>query len=222
MIKQTIFPILLYNNTFFKDKSQCEPKLQAKLTPVILQRRYIQIPAICVMIHTSFIAEEFFMISLKLTNRKAFMKHLLLLETFDHFLFIEGEITTFNRFSIDGYLQKDFFEEDTPATEFAFWKQLREFCFSIIRGKQTPLNFKFIFSLSPENIAKLISQKQLTFQPEQVQGLYLNIRFNGNELQCVTGTSLKTFSMDKSLEQAWDTMIQNFFSQKEIEFELEI
>lgn len=163
------------------------------------------------------------MISLKLTNRKIFMKHLLLTETFDYFLFIEGEITTFNKFSIDGYLQMDFFEnEEKPALEFAFWKQVREFCFTIIKGKRTPLNFKFIFSLSPENIARLISQNQLDFQPEQVQGLYLNIRFDGNTLQCITGTSLKTFSMDKTLEQAWDKMVQKFFAQKEIAFELDI
>lgn len=161
------------------------------------------------------------MIALKLTSRKVFMKQLLLSETFDHFLFIEGEITTFNRFSIDGYLQKEFFDDEKTLSEFAFWKQVREFCFSIIRGRRTPLNFKLIFSLPPEAIAKLISQNQLDFRPEDVQGLYLNIRFDGQELQCITGTSLKTFSMDKSLEQTWDQMVQKFFTQKEIAFEPE-
>lgn len=162
------------------------------------------------------------MISLKLTDRKIFMKHLLLLETFDHFLFIEGEITTFNTFKIDGYLHKEFFEEKETLLNYSFWKQVREFCFSIIKGKRTPLNFKFIFNLSPEYIARLITQNQLDFQPEEVQGLYLNIRFDGKELQCITGTSLKTFSMDKSLEHTWDKMVQHFLTQKEIAFELAI
>lgn len=162
------------------------------------------------------------MIALKLTNRKLFMKHLLLTETFDHFLFIEGEITTFSKFSIDGYLQKSFFEDtEQPNVAFSFWKQIRDYCFSIIKGKQTPLNFKFIFSLSPENTARLITQNQLDFHPEDVQGLYLNIRFDGTDLLCITGTSLKTFSMDRSLEQAWDKMVQKFFIQKEIAFEIE-
>lgn len=162
------------------------------------------------------------MIALKLTNRKLFMKHLLLTETFDHFLFIEGEITTFSKFSIDGYLQKSFFEDtEQPNVEFSFWKQIRDYCFSIIKGKQTPLNFKFIFSLSPENTARLITQNQLNFHPEDVQGLYLNIRFDGTDLLCITGTSLKTFSMDRSLEQAWDKMVQKFFIQKDIAFEIE-
>lgn len=162
------------------------------------------------------------MIALKLTNRKLFMKHLLLTETFDHFLFIEGEITTFSKFSIDGYLQKSFFEDtEQPNVDFSFWKQIRNYCFSIIKGKQTPLNFKFIFSLSPENTARLITQNQLDFHPEDVQGLYLNIRFDGTDLLCITGTSLKTFSMDRSLEQAWDKMVQKFFIQKDIAFEIE-
>lgn len=162
------------------------------------------------------------MIALKLTNRKLFMKHLLLTETFDHFLFIEGEITTFSKFSIDGYLQKSFFEDtEQPNVEFSFWKQIRDYCFSIIKGKQTPLNFKFIFSLSPENTVRLITQNQLDFHPEDVQGLYLNIRFDGTDLLCITGTSLKTFSMDRSLEQAWDKMVQKFFIQKDIAFEIE-
>ena len=43
---------------------------------------------------------------LKLTNVKACMSHLLLMDTFDSFLLIEGEIMTFNTFKIDGFIQK--------------------------------------------------------------------------------------------------------------------
>ena len=51
------------------------------------------------------------MIALKLKNTKNFMTHLLLSDTFDNFLFIEGEIVTFNTFTIDGYIQKAFYED---------------------------------------------------------------------------------------------------------------
>lgn len=160
------------------------------------------------------------MIALSLKNTKNFMKHLLLSDTFDNFLFIEGEIVTFNTFTIDGYVQKAFFDTEDTIPEYSFWKSLREFCFSIIKGKRTPLSFKLVFSLSPENIARLIEQQNLDFQPENIQGLYLNIRFENGGLTCVTGTSLKIFSMDKSLEQAWDAMVQKFFDKKQIEFEI--
>ena len=159
------------------------------------------------------------MIALQLKNTKNFMTHLLLSDTFDNFLFIEGEIVTFNTFTIDGYIQKGFYEESMDG--YSSWKQLRELCFSIIKGKRTPLSFRFVFSLSPENIARLIEQKGLDFQAADVQGLYLNIRFDGARLQCITGTSLKTFSMDKSLEREWDAMVPRFFDKKGLAFEPE-
>ena len=40
------------------------------------------------------------------------MSHLLLMETFDPFLLIEGEITTFNTFKIDGLIQKHFYTSE--------------------------------------------------------------------------------------------------------------
>lgn len=162
------------------------------------------------------------MIALKVKSTKNFMSHLLLSDTFDNFLFIEGEIVTFNTFTIDGFIQKSFYEsEEEAGNDYALWKQLRELCFSMIRGKRTPLSFKFVFSLSPRNIAKLLQQKNLDYQPGDVQGLYLNIRFDGSVLQCITGTSLKTFSMDKSLEREWDAMVPRFFDQKGIPFDME-
>ncbi len=164
------------------------------------------------------------MIALKLKNTKNFMSHLLLSDTFDSFLFIEGEIVTFNTFTIDGSLRKEFYDsspEETITYDYSSWKQLRGLCFSMIKGKQTPLSFRFVFSLSPGNITRLITQKALDFQASDVQGLYLNIRFDGTSLQCVTGTSLKTFSMDKSLEHEWDAMVPRFFDKKGIAFEFE-
>ncbi|TCS77193.1 hypothetical protein EDD59_11923 [Muricomes intestini] len=159
------------------------------------------------------------MIALHLTSVKDFMAHLLLSETFDNFLFIEGEIVTFNTFTMDGFMQKSFFSEEENIPEYSSWKNLKNFGFSLIKGKKTPLSFKFIFSLSPENIARLIEQNHLDFRADQVQGLYLNIRYDGSSLQCITGTSLKTFSMDKSLEQTWDAFVQKFFAQKSIPWE---
>lgn len=160
------------------------------------------------------------MISLTLTNVKNFMSHLLLKETFDNFSFIEGEIITFNTFRIDGYMQKDFFDSEEEIPEYSLWKNLRKFCFSLIKGKKTPLGFHFVFSLNSKNISRLIEQKELGLNPADVQGLYLNIRYDGTHLTCVTGTSFKSFMMDKTLEHEWDEMVKKFFFKKEIAFEL--
>ena len=102
------------------------------------------------------------MIALALTDVKECMSKLLLSETFDPFLFIEGEIMTFGTFSMDGYLKKDFYEEGTaPEREYALWKDMREYCFSLIKGKRTPLGFKFVLGLSESNIEKCLVHRQI-------------------------------------------------------------
>lgn len=162
------------------------------------------------------------MIALKLTSTKNFMKHLLLADTFDNFLLIEAEIVTACTVKIDGYLQKAFFEAPEECIyDYSLWKQFRELCFTVMKGKRTPLHFKLIFCLTPENTENLIRQKQLDFRGPDVQGLYLNIRFDDGILKCTTGTSLKTFSMDKSLEKSWDEALQKFLDKKGIAFEAE-
>ena len=143
------------------------------------------------------------------------MTTLLLTEAFDHFLFIEGEITTYNQFHIDGYVRREFFAgEDTglPEDSYSRWSRLRDFCFSLIRGRRTPLDFRMIFSLPEEEIRRLIQEKELDFQPETVQGLYLNFRYHGLTLTCTTGTSLSVLTLDKSLEQAFDLWVREFFA----------
>ena len=119
------------------------------------------------------------MIAFSLTNLKEFMSQLLLSETFDSFAFIEGEIVTFNTFRIDGFLQKEFFDTEEPLPEYSLWKNVRDYCFSLIRGKRTPLSFRFVFSLSRKNIEKLTAQNVPSLDPDAVQGLYLNIHYDG-------------------------------------------
>lgn len=161
------------------------------------------------------------MIALALTEVKECMSKLLLSDVFDPFYFIEGEITTFGTFTMDGHLRKDFFEKDmTPTRDYALWNEVREYCFSLIKGKRTPLGFKFILGLSDSNIEKLLLQQELDFKPQDVRGLYINLKYDGTKLQCVTGTAINLFTMDKSLEQAWDKMVQKFFTQKEIKYEI--
>lgn len=159
------------------------------------------------------------MLSLNLTDVKDFTSHLFLKDTFDSFSFIEGEIVTFNTFRIDGYIQKEFFDNAEELPEYSHWKNVREYCFSLIRGKRTPLSFRFVLSLSPKNIERLTAQNASTIKAGDVRGLYLNLHFDSQKLSCVTGTSFQTFTLDKSLEHVWDEMVQRFFRQHGIVFE---
>lgn len=165
------------------------------------------------------------MISLKILDTKNFMKHLLLQETFDHFLMVDSSITTFNTFSIDGVLQKSYYTEEElefaglTGTVYTKWYQTRPFFYSLVKGNHTPLNFKIVFQLSPNNTEKLLTGAGSSLTPADVAGLYLNVKFDGKQATCITGSSLNIFTLDKTLEHAWDEMIKKFFLQKEIPFE---
>ena len=164
------------------------------------------------------------MISMQIQDVKSFMNKLLLKNVFDAFLVMEGSIITYNTFHIDGHLQPDFYSKEEQeelglsSRRFSRWQDLRPFCLDLIKGKHTPLGFRFTFQLSPENTEKLLAQTNSSFSPSDINGLILNIRYEGNTLFCTTGTSMCLFTLDKSLEQAWDQMVQKFFLQQDISF----
>ena len=89
----------------------------------------------------------------------------------------------------------------------------------MIRGKRTPLNFKIVFQLSASNVEKLLMQSCVPLKAEDIYGLYLNCQFDGKQLLCTTGTSLKIFTLDKQLDRVWDEMIRKFFRKNQIVFE---
>ena len=111
-------------------------------------------------------------------SAKICMAHLLLKPTFHQYSFIEGEVTTFNKFHIDGRIHKEFFDEK-PEGEYSSWKEVQDF-------------------------SSFLSERGLSLRPDEIQGLYLNFRYDGSNLQCVTGVSTNSFTMDKTLEQEWD------------------
>ena len=53
------------------------------------------------------------MLALKITDIRDFTNKLFIGEVFDKFCLSEAVITTFNTFTIDGRLQKDFFDTDS-------------------------------------------------------------------------------------------------------------
>ena len=62
-------------------------------------------------------------------------------------------------------------------------------------------------------------KQDLSAAPSAISGLYLNLQFKNKILLCTTGTAFNTFIPDKRLEQLWDGMVLDFFSQHQIIFE---
>ena len=99
------------------------------------------------------------MIALNILDIRNFMSKLLGGNSFDTFWFVEASITTYVTFTIDGNLHKEFFDSSLADSlhleerDYTLWKEVKPFCFSIMRGKHTPLHFKIIFRLSPEPVS---------------------------------------------------------------------
>ena len=157
------------------------------------------------------------MIILQITQLKNFMNTLLRLETFDRFPVSEASITTFTTFSIDGSLHTDFFDPDDAqllkekGRTRLLWKDVKSFCYSVIKGKRTPMQFKFVFQLPQAACEKMI-----------VFGCFLNFQYKDGKLLLTTGTSLKIFTMDKSLDRVFDEEVRQFLLKNEIAFEEQI
>lgn len=163
------------------------------------------------------------MIALEFADLKDFMNKLLLTDMFDHFLLSEATVVTYNTFIIDGHLNKDFFSEEElqefDGETISKWSHIRPLCLQQIKGKKQPLSFKFIYILSNEDTSKLLEESGLNYSREDINGLTFSIYFRNNQLSCVTGVSLKTFTLNKSLEQYWDSKVQEFFKKSEIVYE---
>lgn len=173
------------------------------------------------------------MVLFKITDIKKFMNTLLIDKTFDQFLIAEAVIKMASTYVIDGHINKSFYtdEELSDLTETAVqngrifsdkmqrFYEIKPICLSIIKGKKTPASFKFTFCLSDENTEKFLKTFDSDFKPSDIGNLTLNIKYDGIELTATTSVSLNIFSMDKSIDSAWDTMIKKFFSTNEIKFE---
>lgn len=164
------------------------------------------------------------MIALQIEDTKDFTSKLFLQEVFDPFWVLEGSIRTHSTLLLDGHLNPNFYSaeelEELGMKEqpYVCWRVLRPFCFDFIKGKKAPLSFKFSFRLSDSNTEKLLAQSGVSLSPTDVAGLFLNLHYSQTGIQLTTGISLRLFTTDKSLDHAWDAMVQRFLKQKEIAF----
>ncbi len=159
------------------------------------------------------------MIALHILDQKEFTKQLFIGNIFHPFLLSEASITTFSTFHIDGNLKKGFYTEEEQDSmhlserDYASWEECKPFCFSIIKGKHMPLHFKIVFHLSRHDMERFLISSGIPMTADDIFGLYLNITFDGTNLICTTGSSIKTFSLDKTLDNSWDIWVMTFLKQ---------
>ncbi|MDE6917180.1 MAG: hypothetical protein K2P39_10340 [Lachnospiraceae bacterium] len=167
------------------------------------------------------------MIALEIKITKNIMNALLLSEQFDSFLTAEAVITTFNTFHIDGHLVKEFYDSEEleqlecagQSTTFSCWKDIRPFCFQLIKGKKTPVSFKVVLHAAPQLIEKIAANPECGVAANLIRSLALNIRYDNGKVTCVTGSAFTTFVMDKSVDKLWDTYVRQLLSRLGLDYE---
>ena len=159
-------------------------------------------------------------------DQKQFMNRLLKSELFDHFLLAEATIHGAISYNVDGHINPEFFEAEELAaltadgSEYLPFSHFRPICYELIRGKHTPLYMKFVFLLSPANEKKTIASADTVFSAEDVGGMFLNLTFRDGQMILTTGVSYRSFTMDRSLDNAWDTLAARFLNNHGIDFDV--
>lgn len=168
------------------------------------------------------------MIALQITSMKNFMNQLLASDTFDIFLMEEAVISTSNTVTIDGHMNKDFFAAQDSASEasgetcpydLALWSEKRSLCFNLIKGKRTPLFFKFVLHLKPEQLEKLLLRDDCGVDPSLLSAMVLTIKYDGQKAVLTTGIAYNSFVMTKDPDKLWDRTVTKYLADRGISFE---
>jgi hypothetical protein len=151
---------------------------------------------------------------------KKFMNELFNSTRFDSFYLYEARLKTSLEYFIGGRLNHEFYsaddygddeKTDDEAQEYVYWKDVKHTLFELMKGKRLPLSFKFILMFNRDNITRLIEMNNLAINPENVGALFYNINYSDGKLQVITGSSIKVFSLDKSLDNIWDDTVERYY-----------
>ena len=167
----------------------------------------------------------FYLIALQLTDVKTFMNQLLCSELFDRFLLSEASITKDATFTVNGHINPAFYSAEELETEgltgldILPYSRLRPVCYQLIRGKHTPVSFKFVLTLSPENMKHTLARSDSSFTDNDVKGIFINMAFQNGRLTLTTGISYILFSTDRTLDHEWDGLIKKFLAKNSVSYE---
>lgn len=150
--------------------------------------------------------------SFRITDVKGFMAALLTKDSFDDFLLVEATVHNRIAYVIDGHMAGD----EKPCIPYA---EVRSLIFDMIKGKQTPEFFQFVLQLPPDQKEKLIDDSDVVLQAADVLSLSVNIRYQNGELTVMTGTSLRIFTVDRSLEKQWDQWVRSRLNAMNLAFD---
>lgn len=158
---------------------------------------------------------------------KPFMQLLFQSNQLDTYSFVSAQIHTDMSYQLDGHRNRSFFDKDelelldkTDST-YLPWSIAKDRIFQIIKGKKTPSLLKVVLRASNTMTQELLNSTNSSLKPNDINGIFLNILFQENELNVICGISYKIFTLDKGLEQEFQNKILTFFKSSYISYETE-
>ena len=146
-------------------------------------------------------------------EKTEYLKELFEKEKYDSFYLYEVRVKTKLDYYVNGRLNREYFdtEEQADLPEYVEWKDIKQIVYSYIKGKRLPIGFKIILMFNRENISRLLEMNNLPVKTEDVSALFMNVVYEHESLSVTTGTSLKIFTMDKTLEHVWDDTVKKYY-----------
>ena len=126
---------------------------------------------------------------------------------FDAFEVRGLEVGTFTNFQVSGALDRSFEDAPEAGPAHCAWERIKPFAVAFIKGKKRPKVIKITLAHPSEDTARIHTN---------AAALFLNINYENNEAQLSTAVSQRNFSLDKSVDGAWDDYIEAFFASNNI------
>ena len=158
--------------------------------------------------------------SFTVKNLAGFLRQLFVEDSFDAFLVPEAVFVTGFTSSFDGRIppnrtDAEEKEKDASASSpdlYISWGQLKPLAQALVKGKTLPRSFSLVFTLSEAKTLAFLEAAGDPIPREMLGGLFLNIRYTREQLILTSGCSLRQFTPDRTLEQAWDRQLAGFLA----------
>lgn len=154
------------------------------------------------------------MTALTVESIKEFMHLLFKSSEFNNYLVHKAMATTFTTFEISGELNSDYFSDDNqPERKYCTWEEIRPYVFSVIKGSKLPKSMKIVLA-APLSLTESLSSNASV--------LFINIIYENGVLNIITGSSVKSFTLDKSHDFIWDEYVEEFIKNNGITIKQDI
>lgn len=153
------------------------------------------------------------MIKENILDKDEFLNKLYQENRFQSFLLFEARIKSVNDYYINGKVNTDLLNIDDRDNykQYITWDSIKEDFFYLYNKNKDMINGKIILMFNPDNVKKLIEMNNIPVSEKEVGALFLNINIEFKNIYITTGISMNNFSLDKTLENVWDSTVFKYY-----------